>query len=131
ENPRADGSDQSGRSSALRRLLTEGHSFGLDVFSAVGLSVPAMPGDEALGELLVPGTRRGIESLLACKICELLEIQRTACDPLPSLLAQAGIALLLEPRQTPVGCDIGRCQRGARQRIDAANVSQIQVGRLH
>src|SRR5882757_2307081 len=96
--------------------------------SSSSCSVLAVARDEALRQLLLARPGRGIQPFLSGQIRQAGEIELAAGDPLAQLPAPARITLLLELFQGAVGHDIRSRQQRARERVDAADVSQVQVG---
>src|SRR4030081_659200 len=85
--------------------------------AATGNSVLAVPGDQALRQLLAAGAWRGIEILLGRQIRKTGQIQLSAGDALAELAIPTLVALLLEAIQRAIRDDIGGRQQGARDRI--------------
>src|SRR5436190_500033 len=93
-------------------------------------SVLAMSGDDALGQLLPAGTRRGIQTLLGGEVRKRRKTQLAARDALAQLAVPTLIALLFELLQRAVRDNVGRGQQGARDGVDTADVSKIQIRRV-
>src|ERR1700728_2218133 len=94
-------------------------------------SVPAVSGDDALGELLTAGARLGIEALFGCMIGQRSQGEFAAVDAPSELTAPGPVALLAQALQVALAHDVGRRQQRTREGIYAADMGQIQVRRVH
>ena len=95
------------------------------------LSVLAVSGDDALGELLTAGPRFGIKGVIGRMIGERTQGEFAAVDAPPEFAVPRLIALSPQSPQLPIANNIGGRQQRPRDGIDAADMSQIQIRRIH
>src|SRR5581483_9902342 len=93
-------------------------------------SVLAVPRDDTLGQLLAARPRHWIEAFLHREVGERREVDGTAFDARAQVTGPTLVALLPQTCELALGHDVGRREQGARQGVDAADVCDVEIGRV-